>query len=183
MNPTISIVDWLIAQIIYLAVQATQKFNQTLADFNRAANSQWDTPGTDQFYAILVGDQVTITDAMQTLAEIGTGGDEASVAADTNAYINTGDGAPIDVPSRAINEVTGLMNFQWGDLDFGTGLTITGFASVVILRGNVASPQTTDEVVWHFDADDGAAEVSVSNGALNITAPASNNWFAINDQA
>jgi hypothetical protein len=171
------------SQIIYLAVQATQQFNQTLAQFLASANSQWDATGTDQFYAVLVGDNALPLDTDSTLADIGSGGTEAQVAADTAAYIASGDGAPIDVPTRSIVNTSGAAEFRWGDLAFGTGLTITGVAALVICRGNVAAISSTDDVVWHMDLDDGATEVSVTNGTLTIQAPTNNNWFQINAQA
>lgn len=171
------------ASIVQLAVQATQQFNQTLVEFNQTAFTQWDAAGTTQFYAILVGDNAAPLDTDNTLADIGTGGTEAQVFADTAAYIASGDGAPIDVPSRAVAADSGACDFNWGDLNFGSNLTIQGVAFCVILRGDAAGPISTDRVVWHFDLDDAANEVSVTNGTLNIQAPAGSNWFQINAQA
>jgi len=166
-----------------MPVGATQVFDGTLAGFLSDAGTQWDASGTGLFYAILVSDAAAPVDTDSTLADIGAGGTEAQVGADTAAYIAPGgDGAPIEVPTRTLATTLGATEFRFGNLDFGSSVTITGVKYVVILQGNVASIQSTDPVRFWLDLDTGGGEVSATAGAFVVSAPTNNNWFQINAQ-
>ena len=179
MNATLTAAEAFVGWITYLAVEAWQASNRFFDDL---ISPTWEAGG-NQYYAILIGDTQPAADTDSTLADFGTGGNENAVFTDAADWINTGDGAPINVTARVADQLAGATRIQWGDLNFGSNLTIQGVAEVGIFAGDFTNPLSTDAFQGYADLEDGDLVLSVSSGVLNVQAPANNTWFQVNAQA
>ena len=169
-------------------VGAAQLTNQANSYLAATANEQWDVATAGAYKFLLVGSTYTPSDAHTTVSDLGTGGTQAQVGADTAGWINAGDGASINVPSRSVINSSGAAQFRGGNASFGNPITITAVKYLACVHvANGTSVQTTDSLMWTMNLrTEDAAEVSASASEFTVQAPdvgGQTVWHRINAQA
>ena len=152
-----------------MAIGPVTKFNQLEQVIMSTTGTDWDSVAAGSFMFILVGNLYT-PDVTHT------------VTGDLTDIITAGDGAPINVPTPAIDilSVPGTTFLSSGSANFGTTVTITTKFLICINPLAAATfSATTSKLLWYVDLDDatGTAERSSTNSDFVINTPA-NGWLS-----
>ena len=156
-----------------MTVGVVQLYNQWGDILAGTANNQWDSATATHFGFLLAKSSYTPNDTHTTIADLGTAG--------TN-WINAGDGAPIQVPSRAVDNSNGATQFKAGNANFGASVTVSA-KYLICFAGDPASPQATDRLLFWQDLKTEGGEASSSSSDFNVQAPANNIWWQVNAQS
>lgn len=155
-----------------MSVGQVQLYNQAFSLLAADANTQWDAAASTSFTFILAASTYTPADTHTTVANLGV--------ADTD-WIQTGDGAPIVVPTRSITSVSGATRFLAGNANFGSSVTVTA-KYLVCIEGDT-TVTSTDNLLWYQDLSQEGGSASSSTSDFVVQAPANSIWFQINAQA
>lgn len=156
-----------------MAVGAFQLVNTWGDAILQDADTQWDATGTTLFAWILLKSSAAIVDTDATVADLGIAGTD---------WINSGDGAPIDVITRSITFNGGDQEFKAGNAVFGPSVTITA-RWLCLIAGDAAGVLSGDKIIGYQLLDTTPADVSSTNSDFTVTAPASNIWWQADVQA
>lgn len=156
-----------------MTVGAFQLVNTWGDQILQDADTQWDQTGTTLFAWLLLKVTGAPVDSDSTVADWGTPGTD---------WIDTGDGAPIDVITRTIAFAGGDQEFHAGDAVFGPSVTVTA-RHIGLIQGNAASVVSGDGIIGYQLLDTTPADVSSTNSDFTVTAPAGGIWWQIDVQA
>lgn len=156
-----------------MTVGVVQLYNQWGDILNGTANNQWDSGTATHFAFLLAKSSYTPSDTHATVADLGTAG--------TN-WINAGDGAPIQIPSRDITQSSGATRYVAGNANFGSAVTVSA-KYLIAVAGDSSSIQSTDRLIFWQDLKTEGGEASSSSSDFNVQAPANSIWFQINAQS
>lgn len=117
----------------------------------------------DDYYAVILGNEVTMTDLIAT---------RAAIVGSSNIKVDA-----IAVPSKSINVSGGAHQYRHGDIDYGSSLSVTGGKYAAILKGDPASVSGTDPIVGWVDLDTSGGTVSATS--LIIRADATNGLISL----
>ncbi|MEM7000887.1 MAG: hypothetical protein AAF529_08875 [Pseudomonadota bacterium] len=149
-----------------MTVQALQLTDIGFHHFQQAGQT-W-AEGT--LCMVLVGDTYTPSDAHTTVADLGTGGTEAQVAADSADWIaEGGDGAPDVLANRAVNNNAGDTEYDADNSNYGANATISGVKYAALVRRVGGTVQATDPLLgtMNLRTEDGN-EVSASAALFEL---------------
>jgi hypothetical protein len=155
-----------------MTVGVVQLYNQWGDVLAGDAFNQWDSGTATHFAFLLARSSYTPVRTHTTVADLGTAG--------TN-WINAGDGSPIQVPSRSIENVSGATQFRAGNANFGSSVTVSA-KYLVCVAGNSASIGSGDRLIFWQDLRTEGGEATSSSSDFNVQAPANNIWWQINAQ-
>ena len=156
-----------------MVVGAFQLVNTWGDQILQDADVQWDVAGTTSFAWILLKSTAAIVDTDSTVTDLGVAGTD---------WINTGDGAPIDVITRTVAFAAGDQEFHAGDAVFGPTVTITA-RWLCLIQGNAAAVVGGDGIIGYQLLDTTPADVSSTNSDFTVTAPAGGIWWQVDVQA
>lgn len=112
----------------------------------------------DTYYAVILGDEVTMTDAVALRSEI---------VGSSNIKVDA-----ISVNTKTINASGGAYQYRHADIDYGSSLSVTGAKYAAVLKGNPAAVAGTDSIVAWVVLDTSGGLVSATS--LIIRADATN---------
>lgn len=160
-----------------MAIGTVKRYNQMENILMGDAGRQWDdaTAGSCMFVLAKNTYAIDVTDT--TLADVGTG--------DTD-WIETGDGAPINVTTPDVDDTTtaGITFLDSDAANFGASVTVTAkFLLCVqpVAPGTIAS---TSKILWAVDLDTTDGTTSKSSSASDyVINPPANGWIKYQNAA
>lgn len=93
-----------------------------------------------------------------------------------------GDYVQIAVTTKAVNLVTGDVQFDSDPVTFANPGTITAAKYMVFVQGTAGALNPTDRLIAVEDLDSGGGTVSSTSGVFRVTPPASG-WFTVSRAA
>jgi len=154
-----------------MAIGAVTKYNQMESVLLASANRQWDdaTAGSSMF--VLAKNTYTFDATDTTVADLGTAGVD---------WINSGDGAPINLTTPTIDAATtaGSTYLDSDSANFGTTVTITAKFLICVQPVSAGTVASTSKLLWCIDLDDSSGTASKSSSASDfvINTP-TNGWI------
>jgi hypothetical protein len=151
-----------------MAVGTVTKYNQFLDVIMGTADRQWDDGTAGSCMFVLVTSGYTPVATHTTAADLGAN------------VITSGNGAPINVPSPAVNNTSGVTWLNSSNAAFGNPVTITAKYLVCIQPVTAATYATTAKLLWYVDLNTAGSGSSVSSTAdvFTVNTPASG-WISI----
>lgn len=156
-----------------MSVGQVQLYNQCFERLLQDADDQWDVAGSTSFAFLLAKASYTPSDAHTTIANLGVAGTD---------WINSGDGSPIVVPSRSVDQASGVVQMKAGNANFGSAVTIVA-KYLICVMGDAAGILSTDPLLWYQDLSQEGGSAQSSASDFVVQAPANNIWKQINAQA
>ena len=154
-----------------MAVGTVTKYNQLESVLFSSAGNPWDdaTPGNIMF--VLAKYTYTPAATHTTMADVGTSGVD---------WIASGDGAPMNATTLALDDTTtpGTTYYASDDADFGTSVTITAKWLLAVQPVSAGTAASTSKLLWYVDLNDTSSTASASATAtsFNVAMP-TNGWF------
>ena len=137
----------------------------------KSSSRQWDDPATGNIMFILANHTYTPNISHATVANV-------------SYYIPSGDGAPINATSLAMNTQTGV---NAGDIyctsdaaNFGSSVTITAKYLICVQPVTAGTLASTSKLIFYVDLDTTSSSTDVSTTAGQFTIiPSASGWFKI----
>ena len=154
-----------------MAVGTTQLFDDAMQNFQDGTTTTWVGASPGYYAELYLQAGADPTDSWATRTNI------------THTVCSDGDYAAKDVASRTIAGTAPQCEFKSNIINFGATVTITA-KYLIVLEGDEASPQSTDELVFWVDLDTTSTTSQVSSTSAAFTVDDSaNGWFYISGQA
>jgi hypothetical protein len=150
-----------------MALGTVDNYNQMLDVLMSDVNRNWDdaTAGSNMF--------VLATSAYTPVATHTTGADLGA------NVITSGDGAPINVPSPAVNQLVAATWLTSGNADFGSTVTITAKWLICVQPVTAGTYASTAKLLWYVDLNVGSGlSLSSTASEYRILVP-TNGWLDI----
>jgi hypothetical protein len=151
-----------------MAIGTVTKYNQFLDVIMGTDNRQWDDVSAGSGMFVLVTNGYTPAATHTTAADLGVN------------VITSGDGAPINVASAAVNNSTGTTWLTSANASFGSPVTIIAKYLICVQPVVAGTYASTAKLLWYLDLDTTSSSTSVSstNSEFSVNVSA-NGWVSI----
>lgn len=150
-----------------MAIGSVVKFNKMQSNLMKAAGRQWDDAAGGNVMFVLASATYVPAAANATLADVGAN------------YITTGNGAPINATTVALDDVTtpDSVYLDSDAADFGAAVTVTAKYLIAVQPVAAGTIAATSKLLWYVDLDttSTSSEVSSTSAVFKINPPA-NGW-------
>lgn len=153
-----------------MAVGATQIYDAGHSLLLADTGVPWDAAAAGSYMFCLAKASYTPADTHTTVADLGV--------SDTD-YIATGDGAPINATTRAINQSVATTYLDSDAADFGAAVTVTAKYLVCVQPVVAGTFASTSKLVFYIDLNSGGGSLSSVSDAFKIS-PHANGWLSFN---
>jgi len=153
-----------------MAVGATQIYNAGHGLLLATTGVEWDAAAAGSYMFCLAKSTYTPADTHTTVADLGT--------SDVD-YIETGDGAPINATTRAVNQSTADTFLDSDPADFGASVTVTAKYLVCVQPVVAGTFASTSKLLFYIDLSTGGGSLSSVADAFKIS-PHVDGWLKYN---